>query len=98
MGGGVHADIVVLPVGWRALVIMLLERLAIVEPVVAEQGTAGRKAAGLGAHQPVPEIVPGFMAEMAEKGAIRLAHLATHFLARRIIGLPDRQSDQALVM
>ena len=89
MGGGVHADKVVLPVGRCALVIVPLKRLAIVEPVVAEQSAARGEAAGFARHQPVPEIVPGFMAEVAEHGAIRLAHLGPHPLAHRIISFPN---------
>src|SRR6185312_14285488 len=92
MGGGVHADKVVLPVGRRALVIVLLKRLAIIEPVVAEQSAASGEPAWFTRYQPVPEIVSGLMAEMAQQGAIGLAHLGTHPLAHRIIGFPDRQS------
>ncbi len=77
---------------------MLLKRLAVIQPVIAEQAAEGIQPALLARHQPVPEIMPALVPEMAQQGAIGFAHLAAHLFAHGIVGLAHRECDQAIVM
>ena len=44
--------------------------------------------------QALPVVVPDLVAEVAEHGAVGLAHLLADLLAKRIVGLGDVDGDQ----
>ncbi len=76
---------------------MRLQRRNIVLPLVAERSPEGFDAVGI-AHQHVPEIVTDLMAKVAEQRAIGFAHRGADALAFRVVGFPDRERDEPVVV
>ena len=71
--------------------------MAVVLAVVAEHRPASVEPAAV-ADQPVPEIVAGLVAEVAEQGAIGFVHGHTALLAVGVVGFGQRDGDEAVVM
>jgi hypothetical protein len=98
---GVHRrigrDVASRPVARRTVPMMPAQGLAVVETFVPEDRAKGllfpfvRK-------QAVPEVMPGLVAEVAQQGAVDLAHIETHPLAHGIIGLRDVDRDDPPLM
>src|SRR5215207_8015510 len=86
-----------LPVGRRSCAVVALQGLAIVLPLIPEDGPAGIEMAA-NAHEQIPVVVADLMPEVAEQGAIRLAHGRAAPLALDIVGLAERDGDETLVM
>ena len=76
---------------------MAIERGGVVGLFIAECGAKRRDARGV-ADQAIEEIMPGFMAEMAEQRAIRLVKRGACFLSMRVVGFGDVERDDAVVM
>src|SRR5690606_19867567 len=94
---GIRTDEAVLPVGTWTLVVIALQRRAIIFSVVAKDGAAGLQSVCI-AYELVPDEVTDFVAEMAEHCAVRLVHIGAHLFARSIVGLSRTNGDQPLVM
>ncbi len=77
----IGGDVAGLPVRWRAIPVMTLQGILVVHRFVAEDISEALQPAGIVANQPVPVIVAELVAEMAEQGAIVLAHFGSQFLA-----------------
>ena len=66
--------------------------------LVAEQLAEALRASCVSRDQPVPVVVADLVAQVAEHGAIALAHLLAHVLAKREVGLVDVERDDAVVV
>ncbi|KAF1057161.1 MAG: hypothetical protein GAK39_06368 [Variovorax sp.] len=97
MHAGVAAHETLRPVGRRALVVVLLQRGAVVGALVAEQ-RAEVLEPGRGPHQQVPVVVADLVAEVAHQRAVGLAHLGADALAHRVLGLLGIEGDDAGVV
>src|ERR1700712_4619493 len=86
-----------LPVERRAVLVMRLQRLFVVDRFVPEDRTAGIELAAI-ADQYVPEVMADFMPKMPKHGAVGLAHLQSPPLALEIIGLGQRDGDDPVVV
>src|SRR6056297_337855 len=94
--GGMHArirtDVVLTPVGHRAVLVVVLQRRGIVAAGVAEGLAEG--VTGLCVRlQPAPEIVAGFVSQVAQHGAIAFIHLVPYLSARDVVGLQGVDGD-----
>ena len=76
---------------------MALQRFAVVGALVAEYRAARLEAARV-AHQPIPVIVPDFVAEMADQRAVRLAERRAPLLTLGVVAFGDVERDQAVVV
>jgi hypothetical protein len=85
------------PIGRRAGRIIVLQRLVVVPPFVAEEASKSFEVGGA-CDQPVPVIVPYLVAEMTEECPVRLAHLMTAAFALRIVSFRKVDSDHAVGM
>ena len=90
MRGRIGADEIVLPIRRRAFGIVLLQRLGVILPLVAEHGAEAVQLPAV-AHQNVPVIMPDLVAEMAEQRAIGLVHRGAAVLALGVVGFLQRQ-------
>ena len=97
MHAGVAAHEALRPVGRRALVVVPLQRGAVVGALVAEQ-RAEVLEPGRGQHQQVPVVVADLVAEVAHQRAVGLAHLGADALAHRVLGLLGIEGDDAGVV
>src|SRR3954447_5743662 len=97
MRGRVGRNVVLLPVRRGAFGIVTLQGLTVIGGIVAEHGAAFVQHAAV-AHQHVPEIVPDLVAEMPEQRPVGLAHLQPAPLALDVVGLGQRDRDQAVVV
>ncbi len=97
MHGGVGADERIRPVRGRALLVVALHRLVVVERVVAEELAKCAEQVAV-PDQPVPVVVADLMPQVAEHGAIGLAHLLAHVFAKRRVGLGDVERDDAFIV
>jgi len=86
-----------LPVRRRAFGVVTLQRLVVIHGIVAEHGAAGVQLAAV-THQHVPEIVPDLVAEVTEQGPVGLAHRQPPPFALDVVGLRQRDRDQAVVV
>src|ERR1700735_4862788 len=93
----VCADVVVLPIQRRPILIVYLERGAIILAVVAKHRTAFLQPATV-PDQYVPEIVADLMTEVAEQGPVRLTHLRAAALAHDIVRFFQGYGNDAIVM
>ena len=91
--GRVGGDVALRPVGRRALVVVALQRLAIVRPLVAEDGAIGVLLARV-AHEAIPVVVAHLVTHVADQGPVGLAHLRAPALAFGIVALGDVDGDQ----
>src|SRR5438270_694186 len=74
MRGGIGADEVALPVGRRAVGVVGLQGLPVVDGEIAEYRSKFAIDIAI-AHQPIPEVMPDLVPEVTEQGAIRLMQL-----------------------
>ena len=81
---GIGGDKTVLPVCGRSFAVMALESGGVILRIIAEQAPAVFQAATT-VDQYVPEIMPGFVAEMAEQGTVGFAHLGPLLFALYIV-------------
>ena len=98
VGGGIGADEVVAPLLiHRVARIVVLQGLAIVLALVAEQAAEFLETAR-SHHQPVPEEVAGFMAQMAHQRPVGLVQGLAAPGTLGIVGLHHVQRDGAVGM
>ena len=95
MRAGVGTDIGSLPSRQRAILIVALERFAIIRALVTEDGAIGIELGRI-PHQMIPVVVPGFMTEMADQRAVGFAHCLAVFFAGGIVSFSNIDGDQAM--
>ncbi len=76
---------------------MRLERLLVVPAFVAKK-LAERFESPRIAHQPVPEVMAGLVAQMTKQSAIGLTHRQAKFLALSVIGFGEINGDEAVLI
>jgi hypothetical protein len=98
MGGGVGADVVLLPAAGRATRgVVSIQRLGVVDGLVAEF-LAERLQAPRILDQGIPVVVAGFVPQMSQQRAVGFmqGHAAPHPLG--VVGFGDVQRDHALAV
>lgn len=92
---GAHVEL--LPVRRRADFVIALESLAVICRLITKDGSEGIELATV-AHQTIPYVMAGLVAEMAEQRAVWLVHRDADLLAGGIIGLGGADRDQAVLV
>ncbi len=83
--------------GWGF--VMFLQRGGVIASVITKDIAAGGQPfRACVADQHVPVVMPDFMAEMTEQGAVIFPHLQAHLLALGVIGLVQRDGDDPVHM
>ena len=77
--------------------IIVLQRLVIVAPLVAEDAAKLLEMRRIG-NQAVPVIMPDLVTEMTERRAVQLAHLMAAAFALRVVGFGEIDGDDAVGM
>ena len=92
MHAGIGADATLRPVRRRPRLVVLLQGGVVVRGVIPEEGPdlAEPRAA---LDQAIPVVVPAFVPEMAEDGAVGFGHPGAHLLADDGVGLGDVERD-----
>lgn len=85
--GRVLTDEPVGPVGRRAVLVVLVECLAVVVGLVAEQLAERDEPVVVAVDEYVPVVVADLVTEVTEHRAVGLTHLMTHLLTVGIVGL-----------
>ena len=85
------------PVGGRALLVVALLRLRVVQRVVAEERAERFEPVAV-PDQPIPVVVPDLVAEVTENRAIGFTHLLTGLLPKGVSRLRDVDSDQPVTV
>lgn len=98
MGGRISAEKIRLPVRRRAKRVIRLQRRRIIRSLVTKHVSESRQHRGVQRHQPVPEIMPALMAEMAQQGAIGFPHCFAHLFAHGVIGFRQGERDDPVIV
>ena len=97
MSGRIGADIVLLPIRRCAILVMRLQRLAIIHAVIAKNRAALVQPPTV-AHQHIPEVVADFMPEVTKQRAVRFAHFGAAPFTLRVVSFFQGYGDQAIVV
>ena len=93
----IGADEIVLPVRRRARGVVVLQRLPVIQPLVAEDRTKVIQLAAV-ADQDVPIVMSDLVAKVAEQRAIGLVHRGTPVFPLGVVGLLERHRDHAVLV
>src|SRR4051812_20374141 len=97
MRAGVGRDEPLRPMRRRAVVIVVLQRLAVIRLLVAEYVAEFADERRV-RDQPVPIVVRDLVPEVPEQGPVWLAHLAPRAFAFGIVGFREIDGDEAIVV